>query len=113
MPTAMAAATGMRTTPVTTATAVTTTTTTTTFRSGITSGRQHGRHNNDGNPDIVFRHIEFRHGTGTGASRTRGLFENAGLTDWFPLGGREIGQPSGAGQRALPGLNAPFSLRYR
>jgi hypothetical protein len=90
MPTAMAAATGMRTATVTTATvtatAVTTTavTTTATFRSGITGGRQHGRQNNDSNPEIEFRQIEFRHGTGTSAPRTRGLFENAGLTIWFP-----------------------------
>jgi hypothetical protein len=100
----MAAATGMRTTPVTTATAVTTTTTTTTtFRSGTTSGRQNGRNNNDGNPDIVFRHIEFRHSTGTGASRTRGLFENAGLTDWFPLAAAKSGNPQARDKGPCPG----------
>jgi hypothetical protein len=37
------------------------------FGSGISSGRQHGHENNDGKPDI-----EFRHGTAPGASRTRG-----------------------------------------
>jgi hypothetical protein len=29
-------------------------TTTATFRGGIPSGRQHGRENNDGNPDVEF-----------------------------------------------------------
>jgi hypothetical protein len=68
MPTAMAAATEMRTTPVT-MTAVTAPVTaapvtaapvtaaamaTAAFRSGIPGGRQHGRENNDGNPNIEF-----------------------------------------------------------
>jgi hypothetical protein len=38
----------------TTAMTATSMTATATFRSGITSGRQHGRENNDGNPDIEF-----------------------------------------------------------
>jgi hypothetical protein len=59
MPTAMAAATEMRTTAVpTTAVAMTATVTTAmaaaAFRGGIASGRQHGRENNDGNPNIEF-----------------------------------------------------------
>jgi hypothetical protein len=62
MPTAMAAATEMRTTAVpTTAVAMTAMTATVTtamaaaaFRGGIASGRQHGRENNDGNPNIEF-----------------------------------------------------------
>jgi len=37
-----------------TAMTATSMTATATFRSGITSGRQHGRENNDGNPDIEF-----------------------------------------------------------
>jgi hypothetical protein len=63
MPTAMAAATEMRTTPVT-MTAVTAPVTAApvtaaamaaaAFRSGIPGGRQHGRENNDGNPNIEF-----------------------------------------------------------
>ncbi|WP_244567627.1 hypothetical protein [Bradyrhizobium erythrophlei] len=64
MPTTMTAPTEMcatMTTAVMTTAAMTTTamtatsmTATATFRSGITSGRQHGRENNDGNPDIEF-----------------------------------------------------------
>jgi hypothetical protein len=59
MPPTMAATTEMRaamtTTAVTTTTVTTTAVTATaTFRSGIPSGRQHGRENNDGNPDIEF-----------------------------------------------------------
>jgi hypothetical protein len=53
MPTTMAAATEMcatmTTTVMTTAVAATAT-----FRGSIPSGRQHGRENNDGNPDIEF-----------------------------------------------------------
>jgi hypothetical protein len=61
MPTTMAAATEMCA-PVTTAVAATAMaaaamataamTATATFRGGVPSGRQHGRENNDGNPDI-------------------------------------------------------------
>jgi len=42
--------------PATMTTAVTSTamTATATFRGGISSGRQHGRENNDGHPDIEF-----------------------------------------------------------
>ena len=66
MPTTMAAATemcatmttAMMTTTVMTAavatTAMTATAMTATFRGGIPGGRQHGRENNDGNPDIEF-----------------------------------------------------------
>jgi hypothetical protein len=56
MPTTMAATTEMCATMATAVmtTAVATTAMTATFRSGITSGRQHGRENNDGNPDIEF-----------------------------------------------------------
>jgi hypothetical protein len=63
MPTTMAATTEMcatmTTAVITTAVATTSMTTTAvtataTFRSGIPSGRQHGRENNDGNPDIEF-----------------------------------------------------------
>jgi hypothetical protein len=39
---------------VTTTVTATAVTATATFRSGIPSGRQHGRENNDGNPDIEF-----------------------------------------------------------
>jgi len=53
MPTTMTAATEMRAT-MTTARASTAMTATATFRSGITSGRQRGHENNDGNPDIEF-----------------------------------------------------------
>jgi hypothetical protein len=52
MPATMAAATEMSATVMTTAVAAT-------FCSGIASGRQHGRKNNDGNPDIEFWHIAF------------------------------------------------------
>jgi hypothetical protein len=44
----------MTTAVATTAMTATAMTATATFRSGITSGRQHGRENNDGNPDIEF-----------------------------------------------------------
>jgi len=44
----------MTTAVATTAMTATSMTATATFRSGITSGRQHGRENNDGNPDIEF-----------------------------------------------------------
>jgi hypothetical protein len=63
MPTTMAATTEMcatmttavmTTAVATTAMTATSMTATATFRSGITSGRQHGRENNDGNPDIEF-----------------------------------------------------------
>jgi hypothetical protein len=59
VPTTMAATTEMRatmTSAVTTTTTVTTTavTATATFRSGIATGRQHGRDNNDRDPDIEF-----------------------------------------------------------
>jgi hypothetical protein len=63
MPTTMAATTEMcatmttavMTTAVATASMTATSmTTTATFRGGIPSGRQHGRENNDGNPDIEF-----------------------------------------------------------
>jgi hypothetical protein len=62
MPTTVAAATEMcatmTTTVMTTSVAPTVMTTavaaTATFRGGIPSGRQHGRENNDGNPDIEF-----------------------------------------------------------
>jgi hypothetical protein len=62
MPTMMAATTEMcatMTTAVMTATVATTAMTATSmtataFRSGIPSGRQHGRENNDSNPDIEF-----------------------------------------------------------
>jgi hypothetical protein len=61
MPTTMTATTEMcatmTTAVMTTAvatTAMTATSMTATSRSGITSGRQHGRENNDGNPDIEF-----------------------------------------------------------
>jgi hypothetical protein len=61
MPTTMAATTemcaAMTTAVMTTAvatTAMTPTSMTATFRSGITSGRQHGRENNNRNPDIEF-----------------------------------------------------------
>jgi hypothetical protein len=71
MPATMAAATEMSATVMTTAvaatvmaatmttTAVATAAMTATFCSGIASGRQHGRKNNDGNPDIEFWHIAF------------------------------------------------------
>jgi hypothetical protein len=51
MSTSMAAATEMPTAPMTAA-AVTTTMATAAFRSGISSSRQRGRENDDGNPDI-------------------------------------------------------------
>jgi hypothetical protein len=54
MPTTMAATTEMCATVATTAMTATSMTATATFRSGITSGRQRGRENNDGNPDIEF-----------------------------------------------------------
>jgi hypothetical protein len=44
----------MTTAVATTAMTATSMTAAATFRSGITSGRQHGRENNDGNPDIEF-----------------------------------------------------------
>jgi hypothetical protein len=44
----------MTTAVATTAMTATSMTATATFRSGITSGRQHGRENNDGDPDIEF-----------------------------------------------------------
>jgi hypothetical protein len=44
----------MTTAMTTTAMTATSMTATATFRSGITRGRQHGRENNDGNPDIEF-----------------------------------------------------------
>ena len=53
MPTTMAATTEMRAT-MTSAVTTTAVTATATFRSGITSGRQRGHENNDGNPDIEF-----------------------------------------------------------
>ena len=54
MPTAMAAATEMRTASVTmtTMTATVAAAMTATFRRGIPGGQQHGRENNDGNPNI-------------------------------------------------------------
>jgi hypothetical protein len=58
MPTTMAATTEMRATMTSAVTTTTVTTTavtaTATFRSGIPSGRQHGRDNNDRDPDIEF-----------------------------------------------------------
>ena len=63
MPTMMAATTEMcatmttavmTTAVATTAMTATSMTATATFRGGIPSGRQHGRENNDGNPDIEF-----------------------------------------------------------
>jgi hypothetical protein len=63
MPTTMAATTEMcatmttavmTTAVATTAMTATAMTATATFRGGIPSGRQHGRENNDGNPDIEF-----------------------------------------------------------
>jgi hypothetical protein len=63
MPTTMAATTEMcatmttavmTTAVATTAMTATSMTATATFRGGIPSGRQHGRENNDGNPDIEF-----------------------------------------------------------
>jgi hypothetical protein len=102
VPTAMAA-TEMRTPTVTTAAMTTATVTTaavatTTFGSGISSGRQHGRENNDGKPDI-----EFRHGTGTGTSRIRGDIRKtqAGRNGSLAVAAK-LGNPSGAGQGALP-----------
>jgi len=44
----------MTTAVATTAMTATSMTATATFRSGITSGRQRGHENNDGNPDIEF-----------------------------------------------------------
>jgi hypothetical protein len=44
----------MTTAVATTSMTATSMTATATFRSGISSGRQHGRENNDGNPDIEF-----------------------------------------------------------
>jgi hypothetical protein len=56
MPTTMAATTEMCATMTTAVmtTAMTATSMTATFRGGIPSGRQHGRENNDGDPDIEF-----------------------------------------------------------
>jgi hypothetical protein len=54
MPTTMAATTEMRATVTTTTVTTAAVTTAATFRSGIPTGRQHGRENNDRDPDIEF-----------------------------------------------------------
>jgi hypothetical protein len=84
MPTPMATATETRASSMTAATEMRATSMTAVATAascrGISGGRQQDRENKNGYPDI-----ERRHGTGTGASRTRDLFEQRKPDNMVPL----------------------------